>query len=128
VNWDNWMVWKGIGSGEPVVDISSVVVAVHQNHDYLHHPKGKEGVYGGEEASRNFQLAGGWRHMRTIADAPLALSSEGVNNNWRRYASAIRRNASRSWHLTLSYVWQPIWFWVLGVTRPIRSALGMRRR
>jgi hypothetical protein len=128
VNWDNWMVGKGIASGNPVVDVSSVVVAVHQNHDYLHHPKGKAGVYGGEEAERNFQLAGGWRNMRTIADAPLVLSTDGLKNNWRRYGSAVRRNVTRSWHFMLSRVWHPIWFRVLGVTRPLRSALGMRRK
>jgi hypothetical protein len=128
VNWDNWMVWKGIESGNPVVDVSSVVVAIHQDHDYLHHPKGKAGVYGGEEANRNFQLAGGWRHMRTITDAPLALSSDGLKTNWRRYMSAIRRNVTRSWHFVVSSVWHPIWFSVLGVTRPLRSALGMRRK
>jgi hypothetical protein len=128
VNWDNWMVWKGIASGNPVVDVSSVVVAVHQNHDYLHHPKGKAGVYGGQEADRNLQLAGGWKHMRTIADAPLVLSTDGLKSNWGRYGSAVRRNVTRSWHFTLSRVWHPIWFGVLGATRPLRSALGMRRR
>jgi hypothetical protein len=128
VNWDNWMVWKGIASGNPVVDVSRVVVAVHQNHDYLHHPKGKAGVYGGEEASRNLQLAGGWKHMRTIADAPLILLPGGLKSNWRRYGSAIRRNGTRSWHFTLSRVWHPIWFSLLDLTRPLRSALGMRRK
>jgi hypothetical protein len=128
VNWDNWMVWKGIESGNPVIDMSRSVVAVHQNHDYLHHPKGKAGVYGGPEAYRNFQLAGGWKHMRTIADASLALSHDGFKNNWRRYGSAIRRDVTRSWHFALSRVWHPIWFGVLGVTRPLRSALGLRRR
>jgi hypothetical protein len=127
-NWDNWMVWKGIESGFPVIDVSRAVVAVHQNHDYLHHSKGKEGVYGSEEANHNLQLAGGWKHMRTIADAPLALSSDGFKRNWRRHAIAIRRNATRSWHLALSYAWHPIWFWMLDITRPFRSALGMRSK
>jgi hypothetical protein len=128
VSWDNWMVWKGIESGCPVVDVSSAVVAVHQNHDYLHHPKGKAGVYGGEEADRNFQLAGGWKNMRTIADAPLVLSPDGLKRNWKRYGSAIRRNITRSWHFAVSHAWHPVWFWVLDTTRPLRSALGMRRK
>ena len=37
--------WK-----KPVVDASSGIVAVHQNHDYRHHPQGKHGVWYGEEA------------------------------------------------------------------------------
>jgi hypothetical protein len=128
VNWDNWMVWKGIQSGEPVVDVSKVVVAVHQNHDYRHHPKDKSGVYSGEEAEYNFRLAGGWNNMRTIADAPLSMSLRGLGTNWKRYGSATRRNLTRSWHSTISRVWHPVWFWVLGVTRPLRSTLGIRRK
>ena len=72
VFWDNWLVWKALDSGKPVVDASRAVMAVHQNHDYSHHPQGKPGVWNGEEARRNAQLAGGWRHLRTIADARTA--------------------------------------------------------
>jgi hypothetical protein len=127
--WDNWMVWKGIVSGNAVVDVSGAVVAIHQNHDYLHHPKGKAGVYDGEEANRNFRLAGGWKHMRTIADAPLVLSSDRLKSNWKRFANALQRNPTLPWYSdALSLVWHPIWFFLLDVTRPLRSALGLRSK
>ena len=67
--WDNWLVWKTLDLGQPVVDASAAVVAVHQNHDYRHHPQGLRGVLHGDEADWNSRLAGGWRHLRTIADA-----------------------------------------------------------
>jgi hypothetical protein len=69
VFWDNWLVWKALDSGKPVIDASRAVMAVHQNHDYSYHPQGKAAIWNGEEAGLNGQLAGGWRHLRTIADA-----------------------------------------------------------
>jgi hypothetical protein len=123
------MVWKGIQSGSPVIDASSAVVAIHQNHDYHHHPKGKAGVYDGEEAQYNFKLAGGWKRMRIISDAPLLLSSGGLKSNWRRFGHALKRNPTVPWYTdVLATVWYPIWFFFLDVTRPLRSALGMRRK
>jgi hypothetical protein len=59
VFWDNWLVWKALDSGKPVIDASGAVLAIHQNHDYSYHPQGKAGVWTGDEAGRNAQLAGG---------------------------------------------------------------------
>lgn len=127
--WDNWMVWKGIDSGNAVVDVSSAVMAVHQNHDYGHHPKGQAGVYDGEEARLNFQLAGGWKHMRTIADAPLILSSNGLKTNWKRFGNAFKRNPTLPWYSdVVATLWHPIWFFLLDLTRPLRTALGLRSK
>ena len=41
VFWDNWTVWKALQMKKPVVDASRGIIAVHQNHDYGHHPQGK---------------------------------------------------------------------------------------
>jgi hypothetical protein len=78
VFWDNWLPWKARNSNCPVVDASDVIIAVHQNHDYRYHPQGKQGVFHGEEAGRNYELAGGWRHLRTIADADEVLREDGL--------------------------------------------------
>src|SRR6185437_1024202 len=118
--WDNWMVWKALDSKLPVVDASPAVVAVHQNHDYKHHPQGKKGVWDGEEAQRNLHLAGGRWHMRNIADANTVLRSGELKSNPKRYVSALKR---------LYYPkGRPIWFFLLDITRPVRSALGLRSK
>jgi len=91
VFWDNWLVWKALDSGKPVIDASRAVMAIHQNHDYSYHPQGKADVWTGEEAGRNAQLAGGWRHLRTIADAPELLHPEKSKPNVFRCLSAARR-------------------------------------
>jgi hypothetical protein len=126
VHWDNWLLWKVCNSGKPVIDLSPVVVAVHQNHDYGYHPQGKKGVWHGAEAVRNYELAGGWNHLRTIADATEVLGPQELRRNRKRHWAAIKRyfrQAGRVLHFSL---WHPIWFALLGMTRPLRSALGLR--
>ncbi|MBZ5668080.1 MAG: nucleotide sugar dehydrogenase, partial [Acidobacteriia bacterium] len=61
--WDNWLLWKAHSSRAAVVDASTVIIAAHPRHGYSHHPQGRQGIYGGEEAIRNQRLAG--RHLRT---------------------------------------------------------------
>ncbi len=126
VFWDNWLVWKARDWNVPVVDVSAVVVAVHQNHDYGYHPQGKRGVFYGEEANRNHQLAGGWKHLRTIADATEVLREDGLKPNRLRYWSAMKRYVRQAGRVLVYDVVQPAWFVILGVTRPLRHMLGLR--
>jgi hypothetical protein len=49
--------------GASVVDITQVAMCVHQNHNYGYHPNGASGVRTDEQALRNFQLAGGHKHL-----------------------------------------------------------------
>lgn len=126
VFWDNWTVWKALEMKKPVVDVSQMVIAIHQNHDYGHHPQGKSGVWYGSEAGANYKLAGGWKHLRTIADATELLSPDGLIPNTARYWSTTKRYVRQAGRIGLYYVWQPIWFWALDITRPLRNALGLR--
>lgn len=57
--WDNWMLYHALCSGIPVIDATSAISAIHQNHNYNHHPQGKQGAYQGQEAQKNKQLMGG---------------------------------------------------------------------
>jgi hypothetical protein len=123
IYWDNWTVWKGCQSGKPVVDLSPVVVAIHQNHDYSHHPLGKQGVWGGQEAERNFQLAGGWDHLRNISHATEILWPHGLRPNRKRYWSAFSRTVGRIIRCNLL---DPAWFFFLRVTRTLRHAVGLK--
>jgi hypothetical protein len=126
VFWDNWLVWKALDSGKPVIDASRVVLAVHQNHDYSHHPQGKAGIWNGEEAGLNVRLAGGWRHFRTIADATEVLTSEKLKRNALRCWSTARRYARQAGRVLLNDVWHAGWFAVLDFTRPVRRALRQK--
>jgi hypothetical protein len=128
VFWDNWLVWRALTLGAPVTDASAVVRAIHQNHDYSYHPLGKQGVFNDEQSRRNFEYAGGWKHLRIIADATEVLTPSGTRPNRRRHWAALERSGREAWRFLRYSVWNPVWFSMLGVTRPIRHALGLRAR
>ena len=115
--WDNWVVWRARSRKVPVVDATARVLAVHQHHDYAHHPQGFAGVRHGEEARRNHELAGP-RGFATIKDATHKLSSDGIKRNF--FSSLVPVSAL---HLrkTLSLMR------LLNVSRPGRHALGLHR-
>lgn len=71
--WDNWLIFGARAAGAAVVDASRAITCVHQNHDYNHIPRGKDEVWKGEEARRNYELAGGSRHIYTLKDATALL-------------------------------------------------------
>jgi hypothetical protein len=125
-HWDDWLVWKALTSGKPVVDVTPTVLAIHQNHDYNRHPQGEAGVWKGLEASRNSQLAGGWGHLRTIAHATETLGVQGLHPNKLRHWAEVKRRCEAVGRFLFYEVWQPVSFAVVNKTRPLRTALGLR--
>ena len=125
--WDHWLVWNAHASKSAVVDASPVVLAIHQNHDYSHHPQGTAGVWKGNEAKQNFKLAGGWSHLRTIADAPYKMTHTRIERNvWRFLAPATRAVARRGRFLG-SEVLTPLWYHLLKTTRPLRHPFSFHK-
>ena len=115
--WDNWLLWYPLSIGAPVVDASSVVRAVHQNHDYGYHPQGEKGVWEGEEAQENYRLHAG--KFATLSNATHVLTQSGLRRNYKAsWTTARQRTAER-----LSRAW----FAVLNLTRPARHRLGVRK-
>ncbi len=113
---DLWMIWKARESGAAVVDATRAVRAVHQNHDYSHVPGGKHEAYRGEEATRNWELAGGEDHLYNMSNATHRLTTTGLSWNWAgRFLSKPSQDKLRD-----------RWWQVLTLTRPIRHRLGLR--
>jgi hypothetical protein len=118
--WDNWLLWFARSSGALVVDASSVVCAVHQNHDYGYHPQGERGVWEGEEAQQNYKLLDGHKKFRTLENATHLLREDGLHANHRHWVVQSKRN---------SYdFFSPAWFRVLDLTRPLRHRMGLRQK
>ncbi len=117
--WDHWLVWKARQLRADVVDVSSQVIAIHQNHSYGYHPAGAKGVWNDKQAVRNYELAGGKWHLYTIADATHILESSGDRRNWGRFLAPYVR--------VLRPKLIPLWFALLDLTRPVRKLLGLRR-
>lgn len=105
--WDNWLIWKARSLGASVVDASSLVTIVHQNHDYSHtaYGPGKQTLITSEEAQLNCRLACeqnpsdftdslSWRYVYTIDDATHRLTPQGITGNPRRHWKTFKRNTS----------------------------------
>ena len=107
--WDNWMIWRARVLRVPVVDASAVILAVHQNHDYSHHPGGQRIL--NEESRQNRRLAA--RRVFTIDDATHKLRADGIKA--RPFLSIIPKAVRACW-------WR-----FLMITGPIRRPLGLRR-
>jgi hypothetical protein len=120
--WDNWMIWRALSDGAPVVDGGRFVVAVHQNHGYNAKFGRRKGVATDALSQLNLRTIGGRQHVRRIDAATHRISNEG----------SIRRVFIRNTYTlreALTYkVWLPVWHALLGLTRPVRSVLGLRSK
>jgi len=118
--WDNWLVWRALSMRAPVIDATTSVFAIHQNHDYAYHPQGSVGVWQDELALRNIEVGGGLHWAGTIDDATHCLAPWGLVRNWKRPFSFVRRAVSRVAYKALSAS--------VRVSRPLRHALGIHKR
>jgi hypothetical protein len=116
--WDNWLLWYPLSQGVPVIDASSEVVAVHQNHDYGYHPDGEKGVWQGEEAQENYRLHQG--KFATLANATHVLRSGKLKRNYKAGLVHFSGQARAAW--------SRLWFAWLDATRGVRHRLGLRSR
>jgi hypothetical protein len=75
--WDDWLVYWARARRMDVISGTDFILAVHQNHDYSHHPQGQYGVVQGEEAKRNFALASYERYLYGTPDATHRIRPDG---------------------------------------------------
>src|ERR1051325_3314000 len=120
--WDNWMLYRARCLRMPLIDATPVMMAVHQNHDYAHHPQGKDGVSHGDEAVINEKLAGGLVHWFTLDDANYLLTPEKLRRKFDR--AHFLRECEK---LPALYPWPPLtWIEKAVITsRPFRSRFGL---
>ncbi len=111
---DHWLIKAVREQTLPVVDASLVAPVLHQNHDYGHVAGGKDQIWRGQEAERNFQLYGGVEHAYTLLDVTHELTPDG----------AIRRVRFRK---PLFRIKQFAWEIFVRRTAAIRKVLGLRR-
>jgi hypothetical protein len=90
---DQWLIKDARARKVPVVDITRVARAIHQNHEYLHIAGGQQGAYWGEEARRNLAIYGGVPHTHTLLDVSHELLEDGRIRrvHFRRKRAAVSR-------------------------------------
>ena len=120
--WDNWMLYRARSLPVPLIDATPVVIAVHQNHDYAHHPQGKDGVSHGDEKVINEKLAGGLIHYFTLDDATHLLTPQKL-----RLTYDLDHLFRHCHTLPILYPWLPL-RWLpkaISMSRPLRSRFGL---
>jgi hypothetical protein len=110
--WDNWMLWGAIHRGARLINATNAILAIHQNHDYSHHPGGKSVIWNDPSAQSNRAIMGEWRAY-TLDDATHRLDAGGLHRNWRP-----ARFTSPCWRAYYAFV---------GWTKPVRRHLGLMR-
>src|SRR5215510_15033091 len=118
--WDNWMLYRARALSVPLIDATQVVMAIHQNHDYSHHPHGS--LWKGDELLANTKLAGGAEHAFSLFDATHVLTPQKL-----RRAYDLDRLLRYCETLPILYPWLPLrWFQkALFMSRPLRSRFGL---
>jgi hypothetical protein len=112
---DQWLIKDARQRGIPVVDMTQVARAIHQNHDYGHIAGGQQGAYWGEEARRGLEIYGGVPHAFTLLDATHELLPDG---RIRRIRFRRRRAAVQEW----------LWKTLIEPTAVFRRKLGLQRK
>ncbi len=82
--YDNWLLYQANRQDVPVVEMTDVVTAVHQDHSRAH-AGGVDGLRKGPEGQRNLALAGGYKHGHTIWDAKYKLTRRGLRRRRSTY-------------------------------------------
>jgi hypothetical protein len=126
--WDGWLTWWPKHRGAALVDASEVVCAIHQNHDYGYHPQGKQGVWSDELARQNFNLAGGFWHLRSIKCASYRLTADKLLHNSNHYFAHGRFIFERHTERLRGFVRTNVWHPLLNFTRPVRHALAIKQK
>ncbi len=99
--WDNWLIYKARQEKIKVIDVTSDVIAVHQNHDYSHvqgiQPGNRDAdlVFKAQQGRKNLLLAGGQGNIYTNYDANYILVKNRLKKvcffSYRRLKSTLRR-------------------------------------
>lgn len=85
VGWDSWLVWKCRHDRVPVINATTDLAALHQNHSYASLARGCQHRQG-PERTLNVRLAGGLTHLLTLREASHELRDGRLQRpaGWRR--------------------------------------------
>jgi hypothetical protein len=125
--WDNWFIYSARKKGYPVVDATSGVTVVHQNHDYRHVPLGTGKSYHGPEAEKNREMAGEFASQFSLIDATHHLTAGKVNRNFERKHLIRELDTLPTLHPAMTPVVAGIRF-ALRLTKPFRSSSGTAKK
>lgn len=111
---DQWLIKEACRQRIPVVDVTNVACAIHQNHGYDHIGGSLHGVLSTEEGNRNLAFYGGTPHSFSLLNATHELEPDSTLHRirFRRERAAVQS-----------------WFWsnFIQSTAGLRSKIGLQR-
>lgn len=120
--WDNWFIWNALKHCIPVIDITSVVHIIHQNHDFSHiKQKGFKQTMNPEWKINEEIIGANWPiYMCNIWDSNYALKKGQIKKSFflKKIDSVIDRYLSfvtlvlKSWHpyfLPIYFFWKGLY-------------------
>ena len=135
LRWDNYILFRCRQLGYPLIDATTVVTAVHQNHDYAHVPTWDPAIFGsganqrilkgtdfGPEAEANIKLLGDELRLFGLIDATHKLTEFGLEKteipHWRHQQEYLAlhpmREKAKKWLTQVG---------LLGVSRRVKRVL-----
>ena len=118
--WDNWLVYQARKLKATLINATPSITAIHQNHDYSHHPQGEFAVWKGPEAIRNKELMG---NARTGFDPQYATWM--VTPRGMRKATSIRSLYFRMRAIPMLY---PALYFLLTPFKMLEKTLNILRK
>jgi hypothetical protein len=115
--WDNWLIYRARALHVPVIDASSSITAIHQNHDYGHVLERRDAHWSNPEADINRQLVGEDQVFQ-LFDATRVLTPNGVRPLVDR--AHLQQRYSRT-----AVLYPRVWR-IIGPLRRLRKALTGR--
>ncbi len=126
--WDNWFIYRARALQFPVIDATDAVLAIHQNHKYIHIPNSNSPVsYEGPEADQNRKLMGGKEYSFTLRDVTHQIKGASIQKAMSfphlQYRLARQPVLNMSAGLFAKFQWRllpallyrrqyfPTWFW-----------------
>ena len=89
--WDSALIFIARKQRIPVIDVTPVLVTVHQNHDYSHVTDGAVGAFKGPDGRRNESLLGGEEFIFTALNATHVLTESGIRRQVDWYPPHVLR-------------------------------------
>jgi hypothetical protein len=126
--WDNWIIYRARALQIPVIDSTSAMLAIHQNHNYAHIPSGFTPVsFEGPESVKNRNLMDGEEKSFNLRDVTHQIKEDAIQKamdfphlQYRLARQSILDAAARPlaklrWRLLTALLYRrekfPDWFW-----------------
>lgn len=101
--WDSWLIYHMKTRGVPILNATSSIHIIHQNHDYSHSPYGGKKRVAGPEWRSNIDIAGGLSNMLSLREADWLVENSHLRKPELMLRVLSRLSRYRVWRAALAF-------------------------